>query len=129
MDFFSGHYMHDIVQGLHGPGKFRFFIQPLIAILLGFRDGRLDAKEGRPPYFLHLLKNPQLRPELWKSGFSSFAKPFILAWIVDTAFQILVLGHWNPFEALIVALCLIVLPYAMARGLTNRMTYRDHEHV
>lgn len=120
MDFFSGHYLEQIVEGLHGPGKFRFLIQPLVALLLGIRDGKGDARAGRPPYLLHLLTNPKLRPELWRSGLKTAWKPFALAWSMDTLFQVFILGHWNPFQALSVGTLLIAIPYAAARGISNR---------
>jgi hypothetical protein len=39
-----------LLARLSGPGAFRFVLQPLVAVLLGIRDGRADAKAGRPPY-------------------------------------------------------------------------------
>lgn len=35
---------------LHGPGRARFILQPLIAIILGVKDGRFDVVAGRPAY-------------------------------------------------------------------------------
>jgi hypothetical protein len=117
----------NIFEGLHGPGKFRFFMQPLMAIFLGIRDGKIDAEFRRPPYFLNLLKSSHQRTFLVKNGFTSIMKPFILAWMMDTAFQIFVLGSWSPFQATIVGILLIALPYIIVRGVTNR-TMKGIEH-
>ena len=57
-----------ILALLSGPGTFRFVIQPAIAILLGLRDGRNDAKSGRPPYFRGQLLDKGKRKESLKGG-------------------------------------------------------------
>ncbi len=120
MDMFTDGYFNHILEGLHGPGKFRFFVQPLIAIILGIRDGRLDAKSMRPPYFLSLLTASHHRESIAKDGFTSIMKPSLLAWVIDTLFQIFVLSSWNPFQAILVGFLLVALPYILTRGLTNR---------
>lgn len=112
--------MNHILEGLHGPGSFRFIIQPLIAVLLGFRDGKLDALLRKPPYFLSLLSSSNQRKTNLKSGIASIIKPLILAWGMDTAFQVFVLGTWSPFQATFVGILLVALPYILVRGLTNR---------
>jgi len=38
----------DFVHRSTGPMKFRFLIQPAVAILLAIRAGLKDAREGRP---------------------------------------------------------------------------------
>src|SRR5882724_7350362 len=47
-----------------GPGRFRFVLQPVMAILLGWRDGRADARAGRPAYPYGLLVSGEKRKEL-----------------------------------------------------------------
>ena len=44
-----------IIVRLAGPMSLRFVIQPLIALLLGLRDGMMDAKAGEPTFILGLL--------------------------------------------------------------------------
>lgn len=124
MDLMSGNYFHDIFQGLHGPGKFRFFIQPLIAILLGLRDGKMDFSTGGPPYFIHLFLEPHNSTMLMRNGAAHIIKPFLLAWLMDTLFQIMILGRWNPFQAVVVGLLLVAFPYIISRGLYNRLLRR-----
>ena len=41
--------MDYILELITGPGTLRFVIQPVLAILLGIRDGRNDAKAGKTP--------------------------------------------------------------------------------
>ena len=47
---FSRDFIEDIPKRLAGPGRFRFILQPLIATILGIRNGLADARAGRPPY-------------------------------------------------------------------------------
>ncbi len=129
MNLLPENLFHEIGEGLHGPGKFRFIIQPLIAILLGYRDGKSDALYGRPPYFIHLLTATGERSQILKSAMSSIMKPILLAWVMDTLFQFLVIGRWNPFQALIVGFLLVALPYIIFRGTVNRISLRDREQV
>lgn len=114
-------YLQDIFQELHGPGKFRFIIQPMIAILLGIRDGRRDARGLNPPFFLNLIHDPERRSEIGKSVLKAVIKPLILAWLMDIIFQLVILHHWNPSQAMLVGLVLVVLPYMLTRGISNRL--------
>src|SRR5439155_11200783 len=47
---FSRAFLEDIPRRLTGPGRLRFILQPLTAIVLGIRSGLADARAGRPPY-------------------------------------------------------------------------------
>ena len=47
---FSREFIEDIPKRLTGPGRFRFILQPVVAILLGIGAGRADRRTGRPPY-------------------------------------------------------------------------------
>ena len=52
---FSTLFFSDLAPRLSGAGRLRFLIQPAIAILLGVRDGRGDARAGRAPYLWSLV--------------------------------------------------------------------------
>lgn len=124
MDVFMSlfeHYYDSILQGMHGPAKFRFILQPLIAIILGIRDGKKDAKLGKRPYFLHLISNP-ISSGYWKDGLKSIYKPLILSWLMDTLFQLLIIKHWSPMEAGLVGSFLVAIPYLLSRGISNRIS-------
>ena len=45
---FSQAFFEDIPKRLTGPGRFRFVLQPLVALLLGIRDGVIDAQWAVP---------------------------------------------------------------------------------
>jgi hypothetical protein len=44
---FSRQFLEELPQRFTGPGRFRFILQPILAILLGVRGGMADAKAAR----------------------------------------------------------------------------------
>ncbi len=118
---FSRQFLEDIPKRLAGPGRFRFLFQPVIAILLGVRSGLADAREGRPPYLYGLLFHPGLRRGLMRSGFESVVNLLMMGILLDSLFQWVLIGASYPGAALIVGPVLIVLPYSLARALSNRL--------
>ncbi len=112
--------MDYILELLAGPGAFRFFIQPILAILMGARDGRNDAKSGTPPFLHALFFESGKRREALKGGLQAIALPLSLAVALDSVLQIYIFGVWRLQWALIVGVCLVGIPYILARGITNR---------
>src|SRR4030088_1767271 len=55
----------NLLVRLDGPGAFRFVLQPLVAMLLGVRDGRRDAAVNRP-HFLLCCIFVQERSQRWE---------------------------------------------------------------
>lgn len=116
--------INDVVGRLDGPLHFRFFLQPLMAIIFATRDGLRDAREGRPAYFWSLFSEPGLRRDLLKDGWKSISKVFIIAVILDVVYQVIALRWFYPFETLLVAVLLALFPYLLLRGPVNRI-YRN----
>jgi len=119
---FSREFLEDLPRRLTGPGRFRFLLQPAIAIALGIAAGRSDGRAGRPPYLLALLLGREARGELLRSAFQSIAHVVLAGILVDSVCQWLILGASYPGAALVVGPVLIALPYAVARALANRVT-------
>jgi len=117
--------MDRIVQGIvarvTGPMSFRFMLQPAVAILLGVRDGLADAKAGTPPFIYDLLFSPKDRSRDLKSALKSLLKPIVVATILDCIAQYLIFKHVRLIPALLVGTLVMGLPYALARGITNRI--------
>ncbi len=109
------------VTRLDGPLHFRFFLQPIMATLFAFRDGRIDAQQGRTPYGWSILTNPEHRQFLLKDGWKGISKVFILALVLDLVFQFVVWRALNLKTAFIVACLLSIVPYVLLRGLFNRL--------
>jgi|RhiMetdeSRZDD1v2_1073273.scaffolds.fasta_scaffold1603226_1 hypothetical protein len=117
---FSWAFLEDIPKRLTGPGRFRFVMQPAVAILLGIRSGLADARAGRPPYLFALVFHGQERRELLRSGFEAVVNLLLMGVLLDAIFQWVIFGVSHPGAALIVGPVLITAPYALARALANR---------
>jgi len=114
-------FWHDLVERPDGPMRFRFILQPLMAALVAIHDGREDARGGRSPYFMTLLRNPQQRVGLLREGLNATARIILLGLVMDVIYQLIVLKTFYPNEALVIALLLAFVPYLIIRGLVLRV--------
>jgi hypothetical protein len=114
----------DVLARLDGPLHFRFFVQPLMAILFAVRDGRRDAREGRSAYLWSFLNHPVHRRYLLESGWKGISKVFVLACVLDIAYQIMEWRRLKPLQVLLTAAVLAVIPYVVFRGPINRLLRR-----
>ncbi len=115
-----------ILELIAGPGTFRFVIQPVLAILLGVRDGRNDAKSGTPPFLYTLLFESGKRTSTLKAGLQAVVLPLSLAVALDSVLQIYIFGVWRLQWALVVGVGLVGIPYILSRGITNRIITARH---
>lgn len=118
---FSWQFIDELPQRLAGPGRLRFVLQPLMAIVLGWRGGLADARAGRPPYLWGLLAGGTNRRELLRSGLSTIRNLVAVGIVLDAVAQLLIYRQVHPGAALVIGPVLIGFPYALARGLTNRV--------
>jgi len=119
---FSREFLEDLPKRLSGPGRFRFLLQPMMAILLGVAAGRSDARAGRPPYLWGLVFGGQGRGRLLRSALADVVNLLLVGILLDSVCQWLILGASYPGAALLVGPVLIAVPYAAARALANRIT-------
>lgn len=116
---------HDLIDRPDGPMRFRFILQPLMAALAAFHDGRQDARNGRAPYLLSLLRDPKDRAALLREGLNATARTILIGLVVDIVYQAIVLKTFYPNEAVIIALVLGLIPYVLLRGPIRR-AFRRH---
>lgn len=114
-------FIDGLLARIDGPMSFRMIIQPLVATFFAVRDGRRDAKEGKPPFFWALFTDAGHRRELLRSGWKSVGKVFILAMVLDLVFQYIAFKDFRPVAALLAGLILAILPYLLFRGPINRL--------
>jgi hypothetical protein len=114
----------NVTDRVGGPMTFRIILQPTMAALLAIRAGVKDARAGRPPYFWTILTDPSQRADLMREGWKSIARVFFLAIIMDVIYQVIVLQWVYPFEVILVAILLAVVPYLLIRGPVNRLVSR-----
>lgn len=116
---FSRHFLEELPQRFTGPGRLRFILQPLTAILLGIRGGLRDAKAGNPPYLFGLLFASERRRELLRSGVAAIRNLVALGIIMDIVFQLIIYHSVHPAPALVIGPILVCFPYALSRALTT----------
>ena len=112
---------HDLIERPTQPMKFRFILQPSMAAIAAIRDGLQDARTGRSPFLVTVLRNPQKRIERLDEGLNATARIILLGLVMDTVYQIIVLKRFYPNEALIIALLLAFVPYVIIRELVVRI--------
>jgi len=121
---FSRQFLEELPQRFTGPGRFRFLLQPMIAIVLGIRAGLADAKVGNPPYLFGLLLGAGRRRELLRSGVVAVRNLVALGIIMDLVFQLVLYHSVHPGAALLVGPIFIAFPYSMSRAVTTRLARR-----
>ncbi|MCI0435379.1 MAG: hypothetical protein L0271_17310, partial [Gemmatimonadetes bacterium] len=114
---------HELMARPDGPFAVRFYLQPFMATLAALRDGRKDARAGRPPFGWALVTthDPRQRRALLRDAWRGFGKIFLIALLLDLIYQIVVLKGLRPVAGLIVAIVLAVIPYMVLRGIFSRM--------
>ncbi|WNG21616.1 hypothetical protein [Cystobacter fuscus] len=111
----------EIAERPDGPMAFRFYLQPLMAMLFAVRDGIKDAHAGRPAYFWALFTDPTHRRERLREGWHAVSRLFFLAVVMDTIYQLTVLKGPRPIQGVLVAVVLALVPYVLLRGPVNRL--------
>ena len=114
----------DLIGRINGPMSFRIILQPVMAILLAFRDGLADARAGRPPYLWTIFHNERDRRQLLVSGWRAMGRVITLAIVMDAIYQWQVFGRFYPVELVNVVLLLAVVPYVLWRGVVTLLVRR-----
>ena len=114
----------NLVDRVSGPMWFRLILQPVVASIFAVRAGMKDAREGKPAYFWAVITHKDQRRDLIREGWSSVAKIFVMAMIIDVIYQWIVQSWIYPVEVFIVAFLLAVVPYILIRGPLNRIVRR-----
>jgi hypothetical protein len=117
---FSRRFLDEIPQRLAGPGRLRFVLQPLIAIVLGWLAGLGDARARRSAYLWGLIFGGTDRRQQLRSGLADIRNLVAVGIVLDAVAQFLIYRLVHPGAALVVGPILIGLPYALARALTCR---------
>ena len=110
-----------LIGRFSGPLNFRLFIMPAVVTVLAIRAGLRDAREGQPPYLWGLVLKRRERRQLFRSGLKDIGKIFIVAVVLDTAYQLFVLRAFYPGQVIIVAVACAIVPYVLVRGPVTRL--------
>lgn len=117
----------DLLARPGGPMSFRFLLQPVMAAIVAIRDGRRDARRGRPPYFWRILTHPQQRARLLREDLGATARILFLGLSMDAIYQFVAFRAFYPGEALIVVFGLAFIPYLLIRGPAERIAKWWHQ--
>jgi hypothetical protein len=121
MDEILHRFIPEMIGRIDGPMSLRLVLQPVMALLFAFRDGRQDAAQGRAPYFWAIFSDPEHRRFLLADGWKGFGKVFVIAIVLDLLYQYVAIGGLRPVQALATACLLAVVPYVVLRGPFNRL--------
>ncbi len=124
MEEFLSRWWQEILARPGDPLSFRFYLQPIMAVVVAIRDGLKDARADRPAFLWSLLADPARRAESLRSGWRGFGRIFLLAVALDLAYQIFVLKGFRPVQGLVIAVVLAIVPYVLLRGPVNRLARR-----
>lgn len=114
-----------LIGRLQGPLTLRLILQPAMACFFAVRAGLKDAREGRPAYLWKVFTNPARRYELLHHGWKDIRMVFLMAFLLDSVYQVIVFRWVYVGQAVIVAILLAVVPYALVRGPVNRVASRN----
>jgi len=110
-----------------GPLNFRLFVMPTVVTVLAIRAGLRDAREGQPAYLWAMLTKPTERRRFFRSGIKDVGRIFIVAVVLDTAYQLYVLRAFYIGQLLIVAVGCAIVPYVLIRGPITRLARGFHK--
>ena len=119
-------FMQEMVGRIDGPMKFRFLLQPAMAVFFAIRDGRRDARAGAKPFGWALFTATGDRRALIKDGWKGVGKVFLIAVVLDLVYQFLAIQGFRPLQAAFTAVLVALVPYLLVRGVANRIL-RSHQ--
>jgi hypothetical protein len=117
--------LYDLLERSDAPMRFRFVLQPIMAAIAAIHDGREDARIGRAPFFVTILRDPRERAGRLREALNATARIILLGLVMDVIYQAMVLKTFYPNEALAIALLLAFVPYVIIRGFVLRVA-RSH---
>ena len=121
MDEFFSRVWEDFVGRIDGPMKLRLIVQPMVACILAIRAGLRDVREGRPPLFWALAFHPDQRRPLLRQAWKDAGTVFLVGALLDVVYQIVALHTVYVGEAIVVAVLIVVIPYAVVRAAVARV--------
>lgn len=121
--------MEEFIEAMWGgPGHFRFFLQPLLAIALGLKDGLGDAKAHREPYIHFLFHGARHPGSRILDLIKRLALPLAIAVVMGVILQWVIRGSVHPAAAIVYAALFVAFPYVLTRALSNRAFRHRMKH-
>jgi hypothetical protein len=99
-------------------------MQPVVATILAIRAGLRDAREGKAAFLWTVRSRTKSSSALVRAGWKDIGKLFLVAVVLDAAYQAYMFGTFHPLQTLIVAVAVAVVPYIFLRGLVTLIVER-----
>ena len=99
-----------------GPLNFRLVVMPTVVTIIALHAAWEDLREGRPAFLGIWIKDPVERNRFFRGALKDIGKIFIVAVVLDTAYQVMVFRWVYPGMVLLVAFVCAVVPYVLIRG-------------
>src|SRR5689334_19023729 len=96
----TAQFFQDLLHRLSGPGRLRFLLQPIAAILIGVRDGNKDSEAGKRPFLWALIFHAERGQSILQALIST-RNLVCAAILVDLLAQALVFHELRPGAALV----------------------------
>ena len=113
--------VEQLVGRASGPLQFRLVVMPTVVTLLAVRAGLRDARAGEPAFLWGIISDPGRRRQRILAAWKDITKIFIVAIVLDTVYQVMVLRAFYVVQALIVAVACAIVPYVLFRGPATRL--------
>ncbi len=108
--------LDQLLGRLSGPLNFRLVVMPSVVTILALRAVWKDLRDGRPAFLGIWIKDPVERNRVFRGALKDIGKIFIVAVVLDTAYQVMVFRWVYPGMVLLVAFVCAVVPYVLIRG-------------
>jgi hypothetical protein len=109
-----------MAASLTGKALFRLIVQSAMAIFVGVKMGRQDAREGRLPFLQRLCTEAEGRGSLFNDSMKRVLLPFAIAMVIEAVVEFMLLRTIHPLAVLLVGGFSVWLPFVLTRDLTDR---------
>jgi hypothetical protein len=121
--------LQQLFERANGPLYFRLVVMPTVVSIIAIRAGLRDAREGQPAFLWGMPFDPAERRRHLLSGWKDITRIFIVALVLDTVYQLVVLRAVYLWQVLAVAVVCVILPYAVFRGPTAWIARNLHKNM
>ena len=108
--------LDQLVGRLSGPLNFRLVVMPTVVTVLALRAVWKDLRDGRPAFLGMWIQDPVERNRVLRGALKDVGKVFVVAVVLDIAYQLMVFRWVYPGMVLVVAVMCAIVPYVLVRG-------------
>ena len=108
--------LDQLLGRLSGPLNFRLVVMPTVVTIIALRAAWKDLREGRPAFLGIWIQDPLERKRVFRGWRKDVGRIFIIAVVLDVAYQLIVFRWVYPGLVLVVAVVCAIVPYVLVRG-------------